>query len=166
MALELGDGPWSNNWLWSLPIILLTVLVHSFGLVGIRERVIIWLKAALGAKPSRTAFAAVVTVTVLLVTGLHALEGAAWALAYVELGASPDRRTAMLYSISAMTSFGHAGIYLDPHWQMMGALEALNGMMLFGLTTAFLFSVLQTHWPSHALEDRFPTTSSVRASSS
>ena len=72
----------------------------------------------------------------------------------------------MLYSISAMTSFGHAGIYLDPHWQMMGALEALNGMMLFGLTTAFLFSVLQTHWPSHALEDRFPTTSSVRASSS
>ena len=166
IALELGDGPWSNNWLWSLPIILLTVLVHSFGLVGIRERVIIWLKAALGAKPSRTAFAAVVTVTVLLVTGLHALEGAAWALAYVELGASPDRRTAMLYSISAMTSFGHAGIYLDPHWQMMGALEALNGMMLFGLTTAFLFSVLQTHWPSRALEDGFPTTSSVRTSSS
>jgi len=165
-ALELGNGPWSNNWLWSLPIILLTVLVHSFGLVWIRERVIRWLKAALGAKPSRAAFAAVITATVLLVTGLHALEGAAWAFAYVELGASPDRRTAMLYSISAMTSFGHAGIYLDPHWQMMGALEALNGMMLFGLTTAFLFSVLQTHWPSHALEDGFPTTSSVQTSSS
>lgn len=72
----------------------------------------------------------------------------------------------MLYSISAMTSFGHAGIYLDPYWQMMGALEALNGMMLFGLTTAFLFSVLQTHWPSHALEDGFATTSNVRGSSS
>jgi hypothetical protein len=28
---------------------------------------------------------------------------------------------------------------------MMGALEALNGMMLFGLTTAFLFSVLPGH---------------------
>jgi hypothetical protein len=157
-ALELGDGPWSNNWLWSLPIILLTVLVHSFGLVWI-ERVIRWLKAALGAKPSRTAFAAVVTVAVLLITGLHALEGAAWAFAYVELGASPDRRTAMLYSISAMTSFGHAGIYLDPHWQMMGALEALNGMMLFGLTTAFLFSMLLTHWPSHASEGGFPASS-------
>jgi hypothetical protein len=76
------------------------------------------------------------------------------------LGASPDRRTGMLYSISAMTSFGHAGIYLDPRWQMMGALEALNGMMLF------LFSVLQTRWPSRALDDDFLTTSSVRASSS
>ena len=48
---------------------------------------------------------------------------------------------------------------------MMGALEALNGMMLFGLTTAFLFSVLQTHWPSHALDHDFLTSSSVRASS-
>ena len=127
LALEVGDGPWSNNWLWSLPIILLTVLVHSFGLLWIGERVIRWLKAALGAEPSRAAFAAVITATVLLVTGLHALEGAAWASAYIELGASPDRRTAMLYSISAMTSFGHAGIYLDPRWQMMGALEAPMG---------------------------------------
>jgi hypothetical protein len=30
---------------------------------------------------------------------------------------------------------------------MMGALEALNGMMLFGLTTAFLFAIIQQAWP-------------------
>lgn len=34
----------------------------------------------------------------------------------------------------------------------MGALEALNGMMLFGLTTAFLFSVLQGAWSPQARE--------------
>ena len=28
----------------------------------------------------------------------------------------------------------------------MGALEALNGMMLFGLTTAFLFKMIQQVW--------------------
>jgi hypothetical protein len=54
----------------------------------------------------------------------------------------------MLYSLSAMTTYGHANLFLAPHWQMMGALEALNGMMLFGLTTAFLFSVIQTVWPT------------------
>ncbi len=59
----------------------------------------------------------------------------------------------MLYSLSAMTSYGHANIYLEPDWQLMGALEALNGMMLFGLTTAFLFSVPQGAWPSHAREE-------------
>jgi hypothetical protein len=147
-------GDWSDNWLWSLPLIVLTVLAHGFGLVAVREHVTGRLTNALGAKSSLTAFAIVVVATVLLLTVLHALEGGAWAFAYVALGASPDFRTAMLYSLNAMTSYGHADIFLAPHWQMMGALEALNGMMLFGLTTAFLFSVLLSNWPAHARDRR------------
>jgi hypothetical protein len=49
-----------------------------------------------------------------------------------------------------MTTYGHANIYLAEHWRLMGALEALNGMMLFGLTTAFLFSALQSHWAARS----------------
>jgi hypothetical protein len=29
----------------------------------------------------------------------------------------------------------------------MGSLEALNGWILFGLTTAFMFTVIQKVWP-------------------
>ncbi len=54
----------------------------------------------------------------------------------------------MLYSLNAMTSYGHADLFLAKHWQLMGAIEALNGMMLFGLSTAFLFAVLREHWPT------------------
>ena len=64
------------------------------------------------------------------------------------LGARPDFASAILYSLSAMTSYGHANLFLAKEWQLMGAIEALNGMMLFGLTTAFLFAVLQRHWPA------------------
>jgi hypothetical protein len=59
------------------------------------------------------------------------------------LGALPDFRMSMLYSLSAITSYGHANLLLQPHWQLLGALEALNGLMLFGLTTAFLFAVVE-----------------------
>ena len=31
-------------------------------------------------------------------------------------------------------------------WQMMGALEAVDGMLLFGVSTAYLFAVMQVHW--------------------
>ncbi|HKM63425.1 MAG TPA: hypothetical protein VJY39_13145 [Acidisphaera sp.] len=79
----------------------------------------------------------------LLVIMLHAVEATAWAGAYVGLGALPEMKSAMLYSLEAMTTYGHAAIDLAPHWRLMGALEALNGMILFGLTTAFLFSVIQ-----------------------
>jgi hypothetical protein len=73
----------------------------------------------------------------LLATILHGTEVALWAGAYRFLGALPDNRSAMLYSLGAMTSYGHANLFLKAQWQLMGALEALNGMLLFGLTTAF-----------------------------
>jgi hypothetical protein len=49
----------------------------------------------------------------------------------------------MLYSLNAMTSYGHTSLALAEHWHLMGAMEALNGWLLFGLTTAFLFAVLE-----------------------
>ena len=53
----------------------------------------------------------------------------------------------MLYSVSAMTSYGHANVYLEDRWQLLGAIEAVNGVILFGLTTAFLFAAIQQLWP-------------------
>jgi len=83
----------------------------------------------------------------LSVTILHTIECILWASTYRLLGALADNKSAMLYSLNAMTSYGHTGLYLAPHWQMMGALEAFNGWILFGLTTAFLFTVIQRAWP-------------------
>jgi hypothetical protein len=37
-------------------------------------------------------------------------------------------------------------IVLQPHWQMMGALEAVDGMLLFGIRTAFIFTVMQFYY--------------------
>ena len=42
---------------------------------------------------------------------------------------------------------GASGLTLQQHWLMMGALEAADGMLLFGISTAFMFSVLQVYWP-------------------
>ena len=70
-----------------------------------------------------------------------------WAIAYRYIGAIADNKSAMLYSLGAITTYGHANIFLDAKWQMLGALEALNGMLLFGLTTAFMFAMIHRVWP-------------------
>jgi hypothetical protein len=67
-------------------------------------------------------------------------------VAYRITGALSQLKTAILYSLNAMTSYGHENLVLAPRWQLLGALEALNGWILFGLTTAFLFTVLQRGW--------------------
>ncbi|MGA7734221.1 MAG: hypothetical protein WCB22_02000 [Pseudolabrys sp.] len=45
-----------------------------------------------------------------------------------------------------MSTRGASGLTLPRSWQMMGALEAVDGMLLFGVSTAYLFSVMQVYW--------------------
>ena len=84
--------------------------------------------------------------TTLLATILHAIEAGVWAFSYRLVGALPDFKSAMLYSLNAITSYGHESLVLESRWQLMGAIEALNGSLLFGLTTAFLFGMIQKVW--------------------
>ena len=140
-------GTWIGDWAWSLPLIVLTVVIHVCGLALIGERVVGILSVSEDRRSLTPRFAVVMGVTALLATLLHGIEGVIWAVAYRFLSALPDNRSAMLYSLSAMTTFGHANLFLENRWQLMGALEALDGMLLFGLTTAFLFAIMQRVLP-------------------
>jgi len=52
----------------------------------------------------------------------------------------------LLFSMATMTTRGTPAVVLPYRWQMVGALEALNGMLLFGISTAFIFAMLQIYW--------------------
>jgi hypothetical protein len=138
---------WIGDWAWSLPLIVLTVVIHVCGLALIAERMVGVLSVSHAGRNFTVRFAAVMGATALLATVLHGIEGAIWAVAYRILTALPDNRSAILYSLSAMTTYGHANLFLENRWQLMGALEALDGMLLFGITTAFLFALIQRVWP-------------------
>ena len=141
------DAPWEVNWAYALPLIMFTVVIHVCGMGLITERANrLAGDGTLGWRPTFM-FMLRLAIAALAATVLHGIEAATWAGAYLYLGALPSRRVAMLYSLNAITSYGHAEIFLRPEWQLMGALEALNGMMLFGLTTAFLFAIIQRIWP-------------------
>jgi hypothetical protein len=146
---------WKTNWVWGLPLIVLTSVVHVLGLGIINETVVHALRGRTAHRHFTAMFAAAMSLTVLLATLLHALEAALWAATYLLLGALPDAKTAMLYSLSAVTTYGHASALLAEHWRLLGALEALNGMLLFGLTTAFLFALIQEIWPPGSGRKRF-----------
>jgi len=153
---------WSADWGWSLPLIVVTVVMHVFGLSIIRqwiERVMPYIKTQRKfSGSSRWAIGAVA----LCVTVLHSVEAALWAATFLFLGALPNARTAMLYSLNAITAFGHVNLYLADRWQLMGSLEALNGWILFGLSTAFLFGLIERLW-SHAPDSALVYKNSQKA---
>lgn len=139
---------WDGDWAWSLPLIVLNVMLHVAGL-DLINRAIFWIVERLRNHRNFNAlFGLVIGLATLLATLLHGVEAGTWAVVYGALGAVSGGKNALLYSLNAITTYGHSDLYLTSRWQLMGALEALNGMLLFGLTTAFLYGVLQRVWPT------------------
>jgi len=138
-------APWTSDWLWCLPLCVATVAIHVLGLLLIKRRFDRVLPQVGRRSFPLTGMLFLATTTV-SVTLLHGVEAYLWALAFRVLHALPDQKSAVLYSLNAMTTFGHSGITLAPQWHLMGSLEALNGWILFGLSTAFLYAILQELW--------------------
>jgi hypothetical protein len=145
---------WGMDWAWGLPLIILTVVIHAYGLALINKRINLMLNGTPRFQSLSLGSIALMGVTALWTTILHAFEGALWAGAYRLLGALHDNKSAVLYSLGALTTYGHAPINLESRWELLGVLEALNGLILFGLTTAFLFTVMEKAWPSNLDKSR------------
>jgi hypothetical protein len=139
------DDPmnWSADWAWGLPLIVVNVVIHVLGLGLIDQRVTHVTTGTIMRRHPTLGFALIMGATTLLASLMHGMEVGIWAVAYRLLDAIRDNKSAMLYSLNAMTSYGHENLALEKHWKLMGAIEALNGWLLFGLTTAFLFGMME-----------------------
>jgi hypothetical protein len=104
---------WGANWAWGVLLIVLNSVVHVLGLVFMNETVGGAMRGWMHHRHFMSLFAV-------------ALSGMVLATAYVLLAALPDPRAGMLYSLSALTTYGHASALLPDHWKMLGALEALR----------------------------------------
>ncbi len=139
------------SWGLGLSLIVLTVAIHTTVVVlmalglemGIRARVDYHQPDALRAIPTVIGHIGAVA---LILAALHGLEGMLWALAYWWLGALGSLTDASVYSLATMTTFEIPGLTLPSRFHMLSALEAVNGALLFGISTAFLFAVMQAYW--------------------
>ncbi len=83
----------------------------------------------------------------LILVAVHGLEATLWAAGYAWLGAFGSFRDALVYSNGMMTSLGVTGLDIPSRWQILSTVDAVNAMLLFGISTAFLFAMLQDYWP-------------------
>ncbi len=137
------------SWAVGLSFIVLTVAFHTTGVVmmafagrGVRDTVE---KQKLHLLRVIPILIGVIGTVALILAVLHGLEAMLWAAAYAWLGAFGSYIDALLYSLGTMTSASTAEV--ASQWHMMSALEAMDGALLFGISTAFIFSVMQDYWP-------------------
>ena len=73
-------------------------------------------------------------------------EALIWAQVYLwnpHIHALPDIETALYFSMVTFTSVGYGDIVLDGSWRMLASIQGANGVIIFGWTTALIFSYIQ-----------------------
>ena len=76
-----------------------------------------------------------------MLTG-NLLQTALWAALFVACGEFQTFDAAFYHSVVNFTSLGYGDVVMSEERRLLGALEAANGVMMFGLITAFLFAII------------------------
>jgi hypothetical protein len=73
---------------------------------------------------------------------LHLLEVTVWAVFFVSKRAMPDLSSALYFSAVTYTTTGYGDLVLPKEWRLVGAVEALTGILMCGWSTGFFFAVV------------------------
>ena len=93
---------------------------------------------------------AIVALVVAFAFVAHLLEIAVWAVVFVICGEFSAFGTAYYHSAVNYTTLGYGDVIMTPSWRLLGPLEAANGALMFGVSTAMIFAVIQ-----RLIHDRF-----------
>ena len=85
----------------------------------------------------------IVTLTMLFTLCAHLVEIGVWAVLFVWCGEFPALSTAYYHSAVNYTTLGYGDLIMTPAWKLLGPLEAADGMLMFGVSTAMIFALIQ-----------------------
>jgi len=119
-----------------------TIIVHALALSATvnfvrRQRRLgrtgtsFWIDGALVAAAASFALAA------------HLVEIALWAVLFMICGEFSEFGTAFDHSAVNYTTLGYGNVVMAPAWRLLGPLEAADGSLMFGVSTAMIFAVIQ-----------------------
>jgi len=86
---------------------------------------------------------AVMIPTVSVLMGAHVLEVIVWSLAYSMVDAAPAGANLVDFAFVNYTTLGYGDVVPVERWRLLGPMTAMNGVLLFGWSTAVIFEVLR-----------------------
>ena len=72
----------------------------------------------------------------------HLIEIALWAVLFVICGEFQEFGIAYYHSAVNYTTLGYGDVIMSPSWKLLGPLEAADGTLMFGVSTAIIFAVI------------------------
>ena len=73
---------------------------------------------------------------------LHVTEACVWATFYAWRGLFQNYETSLYFSLKSYATIGYGDVVLPKYWRLLGTIEGISGALLCGLSTAFLFTIM------------------------
>jgi len=112
--------------------------------VGILFEILIDLERKQMIKTTLFGVSSLLIAVMLIMLAGNLLQITLWGGVFFALGEFKDFATAFYHSVVNFTTLGYGDLVMSEERRLLGALEAANGVLMFGLTTGLLFSVLST----------------------
>jgi len=132
----------------SIGMIGLTVGIHTLGAALWLKRLGQSLEFHASVKQPPHLFRGILSTAIVLLM-LHVLEAFLWALLYMLLPAQAGLKNlheALYFSLVTFTTLGYGDVTIHAKWQLLTGIEGMVGIVVFGMTTALLFAVIQKCW--------------------
>src|SRR5262245_43896045 len=119
----------------------LCLVIHVTGITAIGEQVV--RRRDKIAKRIGSVFAgALLLLIFVLVIVLHLVEALILSIFYNQSGLFANFETALYFSLASYSTIGYGDVLLPEGWQLLGTIEGISGVLLCGLSAAFLFAIV------------------------
>ena len=130
-----------------LPVGLLASLVN-ISVHAVIMTVVTWTahRAALATQAAnvRMRLVVVMTATVTVLMAAHIVEVGIWAITYRWVEAVQEKTDAFYFAFVNYTTLGYGDVLPVKQWRLLGPMAAMNGVLLFGWSTAVIYDILRT----------------------
>ena len=127
--------------LFALSIVAVCVVIHTVGLVLFGQFLIDRFPKLDRIATMRRQVAALMLVFA-VVMALHLIEASLWAAFYYARNLFQDFETALYFSLVTYGTMGFGDVVLPQRWRLLSGIEGISGVLLCGLSGAFIFAVI------------------------
>jgi hypothetical protein len=134
-----------NEIVVGLAMVVLTTIIHAMFMVSGMEAAK-WRLSHFGRARRELMKAALVSALTAWMFLAIVIEAWIWALVYLYnplITTLPDLETAFYFSMVTFTTLGYGDVVLTGNWRTLASIQAANGVIVFGWTTALIFVFIQ-----------------------
>jgi len=122
-------------------ISICNIVIHALVMTAL-----VWVLQSVGTKKAShpaVRLPSVMVATVLVLMAAHVSEVFVWALAYAIVDVAPAGADLAYFAFVNYTTLGYGDMTPVARWRLLGPMTAMNGVLLFGWSTAVIFQVLR-----------------------